>query len=84
MDISSICDELKVDLEDIRSSAKNQGLVLSRHALYYILRLRYGLSYSEIGEICHKDHTSIMYGVGRFSEIKSVVDLTNEHIKDIL
>lgn len=58
--ISHACDTLGYDLSLIRSSNRKPRFVKIRIVLSYILRSKFKLSYPEIGDLLHKDHTTIM------------------------
>lgn len=48
-------------IDDVRGEMRSNAISECRRAIYYRLRQE-GLSFSQIGRICRKDHTSVMYG----------------------
>jgi len=61
---------------DFYTSSRKPMHVSARRALFWVLRLQFGLTYAEIGELYGKDHSTIIYAVRRF------VEGFNEHPSD--
>jgi chromosomal replication initiation ATPase DnaA len=60
--ISDVCASLGITLQDIQGKSKKSEIVTAR--FYTANKLReYGLSYSIIGRLLHRDHASIMHAV---------------------
>lgn len=51
-----------VTLDDMRAYDKSREITEIRHELMLLLR-RHGWSYPRIGELLHRDHTTVMAGV---------------------
>lgn len=58
----------------IRSQNRARGLVLCRHAYYYIARQNMGLKLAEIGEVFGADHTTVIHGVQKVKDMLSIED----------
>jgi chromosomal replication initiator protein len=67
--LSIIADFYDITLADLLSSSRNQKYVLPRHVCMYILKTKYGLTYSRIGNILNgRDHTTVMNGCSKIEE----------------
>lgn len=51
-------------MEQIRGDARGAALAKCRRLIFYELRQR-GLPFAQIGKICNKDHTSVIYGFNK-------------------
>jgi hypothetical protein len=58
----------------IRSQNRARGLVLCRHAYYFIARQNMGLKLAEIGEVFGADHTTVIHGVQKVKDMLSIGD----------
>jgi len=58
----------------IRSQNRARGLVLCRHAYYYIAREKMGLKLAEIGEVFGSDHTTVIHGIQKVKDMISIKD----------
>ena len=58
----------------IRSQNRGRGLVLCRHAYYFIARQNMGLKLAEIGEVFGADHTTVIHGVQKVKDMLSIGD----------
>ena len=68
----------------IRSQNRARGLVLCRHAYYFIARQNMGLKLAEIGEVFGADHTTVIYGVQKVKDMLSIGDeITSNFINNI-
>jgi chromosomal replication initiator protein len=67
--LSVIADMYNVTVSDILSSNRNAKYVLPRHICMYILKTKYKLTYSKIGNILNgRDHTTVMNGCTKIEE----------------
>lgn len=58
----------------IKSQNRARGLVLCRHAYYYIARENMGLKLAEIGEVFGCDHTTVIHGISKVKDMLSIED----------
>jgi hypothetical protein len=58
----------------IRSQNRGRGLVLCRHAYYYIARQFMGRKLPDIGEVLGTFHTSLIHGVQKVKDMLSIED----------
>ena len=58
---AKIAAEFGYTMEQIRGDARDAAISKCRHRIFYELRQR-GLPFSQIGKICKKDHSSVIYG----------------------
>lgn len=59
----------------IRSQNRARGLVLCRHAYFYIAREKLGLKLAEIGEVFGSDHTTVIHGINKVKDMLSIDDI---------
>ncbi len=52
-----------IDPREIVSHKRSKHLVRARHVCFYVMRKRFGLSYPQIGQIMHRDHSTVIYAV---------------------
>lgn len=57
------CIELDVPLDKLRSPDRRKRLVAARKVISYHLRDKYELSYHDIADMLHRDHTSIIHNI---------------------
>ncbi len=58
-----------IDPDDILAFDRSKSIARARHAVCYVLRKRFDLSYPEIGEIMNRDHSTIMNSVQRADDL---------------
>ncbi|MCQ2969699.1 MAG: chromosomal replication initiator protein DnaA [Clostridium sp.] len=64
-----VCEEFKVSPEDIKSSRRNQELVVPRHVFMYLCRVIIDMTYEEIAKyLLRKDHTTVMHGYRKIKD----------------
>lgn len=67
--LSVIADMYNISVADILSSNRNAKFVTPRHICMYILKSKYNLTYSKIGNILNgRDHTTVMNGCNKIAE----------------
>jgi len=76
IDLIELCKDVDLDIGDLVSSNRTRGVAAKKQSIYYRLRMSYGLSWTEIGDLCHKDHSTIISGVAAFSRTIDLVKLT--------
>ncbi len=59
---------------EIRGQNRARGLVLCRHAYYYIARQNMGLKLTEIGSFFGSDHTTVIHGINKVKDMISIGD----------
>ena len=68
--ISVTVNYYNLKINQIKSNKRDRPVALPRQILYYILRVELGLSLINIGELLGgRDHTTIMHGVKKISEL---------------
>lgn len=76
--LSVISNMYNISIADILGTSRNSQYVLPRHIAMYILKEKYNLSYSKIGNILNgMNHTSVMSG---YNKIASELE-TNKELK---
>lgn len=66
--ISEVARTYNVSEGDILSNRRTADLVIARQVAMYIARKTTDLSYKQIGESFGKDHTTVLYNVGRIND----------------
>lgn len=59
-DGSVVLNALDLDLGDLRSSVRTRTIAAKKAMVYSHLRQIGGYSWHEIGEYCHKDHSTVV------------------------
>lgn len=80
--ISVVCQELNVQPSDLFTYNRKKIVSLARHFCIYIMRVRTGLSYEDLGRIFHKngkpmDHTSTRHS---FITVQGWLDIGDESV----
>ena len=66
--IEDCCAALEVEPSDVLGACRESGPVMqARHALGWLLRERFGLSYPHMGRVLGRDHTTVMASVKKFA-----------------
>lgn len=58
----------------IMSQNRTRGLVLCRHAYYFIAREKMGLKLVDIGSLFGSDHTTVIHGINKITDMISIQD----------
>ena len=67
--LDAVCEEFRVSPDDIKSSRRNQELVVPRHVFMYLCRIIIDMTYEEIAKfLLRKDHTTVMHGYRKVKE----------------
>lgn len=68
----------------IMSQNRSRGLVLCRHAYYFIARNKMGLKLVDIGALFGSDHTTVIHGINKITDMISIKDeITCEFIDQV-
>jgi hypothetical protein len=68
----------------IRSQNRGRGLVLCRHAYYFIARQNMGLKLADIGSLFGADHTTVIHGISKIKDMLSIGDeITQQFIDQV-
>ena len=60
--VNAAAAQVGVTPDAVMSDIRTTDVVLARHVAMYVLRTRHHLSYSEIGKLLDRDHSTVMYG----------------------
>ena len=60
--VSAAAAQVGVNPYAVISDIRTLDVGLARHVAMYVLRTRHHLSYSEIGKLLDRDHSTVMYG----------------------
>lgn len=63
--IRKVAEIHNVTVDDMMGNGRTSKFVEARQEAFYALHKR-GLSYSEIGRIMNRDHSTVMYGVRKY------------------
>ena len=72
--LSVICFVSGLPEDAIRGQNRTRGLVLCRHAYYFLAREKMGLKLVEIGEVFGSDHTTVIHGIRKVKDMISIQD----------
>jgi hypothetical protein len=72
--LSVICFVSGLPEDAIRGQNRARGLVLCRHAYYFLAREKMGLKLAEIGEVFGSDHTTVIHGIKKVKDMLSIND----------
>lgn len=64
-DAEYILGVVKLSLDELRTTVKTQTIAAKKIVVYCYLRLDCKYSWTEIGNYCHKDHTTILKSVNK-------------------
>jgi hypothetical protein len=59
---------------EIKGQNRARGLVLCRHVYYYIARKKMGLKLVYIGALFGSDHTTVIHGINKITDMLSIND----------
>lgn len=68
-----------IPAEVIRGESREREVVYVRQVAYYLLKTKYGFSYSTIGKLFDRDHTTVIHGVRKIEQ-----NLDAEEVNSIL
>jgi chromosomal replication initiation ATPase DnaA len=61
--VDNICARMGVTKEELLSRRKSRRLQLIRQILFLHLRIHFKMTYKAIGELMHRDHSSVVFSV---------------------
>lgn len=78
--LTIVCKDYNVTEEQLRGAVRNKQVVEARWILWYMLRNYGALSYTQIGNMFNKDHSSIISGVKKLNDntIKHYTKIFND------
>ncbi len=82
--IGEVARTYNVSESDILSNRRTADLVIARQVAMYIARETTDLSYKAIGESFGKDHTTVLYNVGRINDFLRDKPYQKELVDDII
>lgn len=82
--ISEVAKTYNVSEGDILSNKKTASLALARQVAMYITRITTDLSYKAIGECFGKDHSTVLYNVGKIENFLRDKPYQKELVDDII
>jgi chromosomal replication initiator protein len=87
--LSIVAKNCCVNMDDILSRSRKREVIDARFMFIAVMRKEFGHSLKFIGEMCDRDHTSIMHAVGAFhdryrnyGDYKGVADGIFDEIKN--
>lgn len=63
--VDAVCSAHRVGIRDLRGNARHPNITRARYDAYYRMRHELSLSFSAIGKLFRKDHTSVIHGYWR-------------------
>jgi chromosomal replication initiator protein len=73
--INEVCKFFNLDIEEILSTSKRANIVHARQMAIYLIKSLMDISYTQIGAVFKRDHTTIMHSINQI-EAKKVNDNT--------
>lgn len=67
-----VCAKYGVTLKDVLSRRRTGKIALPRQEIMWRLRHETPASLPQIGRMLHRDHTSVLYGIRRYSSLKEI------------
>lgn len=83
MIIKVVSDFLKVDTAKIIERSRVRAIAFARQVAMYFIRKRCHLTYCQIAEKFHRDHTSVMYAVDRVVELTEAYPEIKQQIEEM-
>ena len=80
--LSVICFVSGESEDAIRGNLRYRNLVLARHIYFHIARNVMGIKLTEIGKFIGRDHTTVMHGLNRISDMVYTKDITTTEMLD--
>lgn len=76
--IKAVADHYRLKIRELKGAKRDKVYALPRQILYYLLRIEAGYNLVNIGQLLGgRDHTTIMHGVRKISDLLS----TNENLR---
>lgn len=67
--MTMICNVYNVELDDVRSKSRQRYLFYVRVIMAGVLRSEYNLTFTEIGRLLNRDHTTITYYKAMYDDL---------------
>lgn len=68
--MKTVCEELQIDLKDVKSSKRNYDIAFARQVCMYLLKDILNLQLIKIAKhVGRKDHTTVMHGINKIEEM---------------
>lgn len=64
-DVEAVARIYRVKADEVMSHSRRDRAVKARQAVMWMLRYFRGWSYMEIGRLMNRDHSTVVYGIGR-------------------
>lgn len=81
--LKAVAAHFDLEVSDLLGKKRLQEVVYPRHLAMYLLHKNLGHSYPQIGEELHKDHTTIMHGVGKIEQQLKTNQQTEDDLRAI-
>lgn len=78
-----VCKAAGVSVKHIESKDRSPCFVQARHAVWYVAHTHMGYSFSLLGELYKRDHSTIMHGVRKFESNEKNHTLLVEGIRQV-
>lgn len=80
--IKIVADRYGITTDQILSNSREKHLVSARKEVYYLLREKIGLSYSQIGDILGKNHATVIHALKGYESPKDI-NVVEFHISNL-
>lgn len=67
-DVAAVCRVYQVTVAEVMAPGRKVRTVLARQAVMWMLRFSRGMSFPQIGAILRRDHSTVVWGIGRHDE----------------
>ena len=67
-DVAAVCRVYRVSVEEVMSPGRKARAVLARQAVMWMLRFSRGMSFPQIGALLRRNHSTVVWGIGRHDE----------------
>ena len=75
----------KIDQDDLLSNTRKKEVVYARQLCWYIMRIKYDLTFKKIGDIFNgKDHSTVMHGFQVFEQDYKNSEETRRNVENVL
>lgn len=81
--IQFICNYFQVERSELEGRSRVRRLAVPRSLCMFFLRKRTGMTYSEIGRIFDRDHTSVIHAINTIEDLVDSKDKILNTITDI-
>ncbi len=78
--ISLVAHHFSIDEKRLVGRGRSKEIALARQIVMYVLRNDCGLSLPQIGDLLHRDHTTVMYGVEKVEKLIETDENVRRHM----